>query len=131
MVRENKFKDELLKFISVNILNYNEKPLPPFFLKRVNDLSKSYPYEVILQTFKQYKDTLVYWMGQDSKFKNESGRLNYLMAIIQNNISNVYERWKVEQRHNKIDNTVNIDPDLMNVTISKPKNNIKDISEFI
>lgn len=134
MVKDKKIRDQLNNFVSVDILNYDgSQYLPPFFIKRVNELNKLYPMEVILETFKQNKDNLQYWMNQDSKFKNETGRINYMMAIINNNINNEYEKWKERQKAERRMERVNLDASNINlaVEVSRTKRKTKKKSDSI
>lgn len=132
MLAERKSREELLQYISINILNYDGSMfLPPSFLARIKNLNKTYPYEVILQTFKDNEDTLLYWMNQDNKFRDESNRLNYLMAIIQNKINDTYLKWKVQERRNKEDNTPNVELGLLDVNIKQTNKTNNGIGDFL
>ena len=131
MIKEREIKDEINHFIAIEILNYDSgQYLPPALLKRINDMNKLYPYEVILETFKVNKETLQYWMNQDSKFKNEMARISYMMAIINNNVINEYEKWKIKERRDKENNTVSVDMDLLEVNINNTQKN-DGISDFL
>ena len=132
MINDKETRNQLNNFVSIEVLNYDSSQyLPPFFIKRVNELNKLYPMEVILETFKQNKDNLQYWMNQDSKFKNESGRINYMMAIINNNINNEYEKWKIKERQDRVDNTVKVDMDLLDININNTNKENNGIRDFL
>lgn len=129
--KERRIKQEINRLVAIDILNYDGNQfLPPRFLKRINELGKTYPFEVVLSTFKENAETLQYWMSQDQKFQNESGRLNYMMAIINNKINDEYEKWKTKERRSKIDDEVKIDMDLLEVEIKHKKSN-DGISDFL
>ena len=137
-IRDKKLKDEIDEFVAIEILNYDSgNYVPPFFKKRVNQLNKLYPLEVILSTFKSNLENLQYWMNQDSKFKDENGRINYMMAIVTNNINNEYEKWKVKQRQDKVDNKIKLDAENINLAVDvsnqdrKTKKKKDSISDFI
>lgn len=132
MIAERESREKLLSYVSVNILSYDGSMfLPPSFLKRIKDMSEIYPYEVILQTFKDNEDTLLYWVNQDGKFKNENNRLSYMMAIIQNKINDTYLKWKVQERRNKDDNTPNVEFELMDLDMKSPTKSNSGIGDFL
>lgn len=110
-----------------NILNY--KILPPFLIKSLNELMIIYNVEVIIETFKKNEDNIHYWLNQDNKFKNDNGKINYMMAIIRNNINEVDRQWQAEQKR-KQPNKVNIDIDMMDTEFENKSTN-KDISQFL
>lgn len=130
-IEDKKKKAELNTFVANEVLNYdNGQYLPPLFLKKINELNKLYPMDVITETFKRNKDDLQYWMSQDSKFSNEYGKISYMIAIIKNNINNEYEKWKIKQRRDRVDNTVNVDVDLIDIHIGNKKSD-NGISDFL
>lgn len=106
----NNKKQELHMSIAT-LLNY--KFLPPFLLKKINELTEYFDLEVVAETFRQQKDTIDYWLNQGDKFKSEAGKVNYMMAIIKNNIIEVDKQWKLEQKR-KQPSKVNIDIDAAN-----------------
>lgn len=63
---------------------------------KVNGVKGGYSYEVILKTVKYKKLDLLIALKDESKFKNESHKIDYLMVIIQNNVHDVY--WKLKQK---------------------------------
>lgn len=68
---------------------------------RKNDKIKGgCPYSVILLTFKAKKIEIDYAL-KTKHFDSENGKFNYVMAIITNNINEVYARWKDSQEQKK------------------------------
>ncbi len=138
MIKEKEKREELLSYVAVNILNYDGSMfLPPLFLKRIKELNEVYPYEVILQSFKDNEETLLYWVNQDGKFKNENNRLNYMMAIIQNKINDTYLKWKNEKKRIEQMKSVELDASNINLavevsnTVGKFKKKSDSISNFL
>lgn len=128
MIAEKEIKEQLLSYVSINILNYDGSMfLPPVFLKRLNNINKTYPYEVILQTFKDNEDTLLYWMNQDNKFENENNRLNYMMAIIQNKINDTYLKWKNEKK--KLEQIEKVELDASHINLAVEVSNQKRVTK--
>ena len=113
--KEDDMRIELLEFISDNIWYYDDyRMLPTVLQKQINKLASIYNYEVILLTVKEFKDTLAYWMNLDGKFNNEYGKSSYMMAIVKNNINEIYKKWKIEKKNKEQENTPHIDIDIMN-----------------
>lgn len=128
---EMKIKQDINRFVAFEVLNYDSNQyLPPYFLKRINDLGKNYPFEVILETFKNNADTLKYWMSQEDKFENESGRLNYIMAIINSKINDEYEKWRARERQAQIEENIEVNVDLLDVELTNKKSD-SGISDFL
>ncbi|EQB9784618.1 hypothetical protein ACYZ70_001500, partial [Clostridium botulinum] len=102
---ELKWFDELYNHIKI-ILGYtNEQLLPNYLITRLQDLrngtvmqkgigrivksKEGYKYEVILDTFLSQSDKIE-WVFNNKQFKNERNKINYMMAIIENNINDNY-----------------------------------------
>lgn len=113
--KEKDIKTELLIYISNEIWHYdNYKMLPAILKKQINQIAEIYNYEVILKTAKKHKDTLEYWMNLEGKFDNEYGKSSYMMAIIKNNINEVYKQWKHEKKTEQNKNKISVDLDIIN-----------------
>jgi hypothetical protein len=69
--------------------------------------NEGYEYEVILYTFKVCKIQIVGSILDKSKFKNDNHLIDYMMAIVRNNIEDVYtriqEKKKSDERIEKVD----------------------------
>ena len=98
--------DEVYKYIQ-NILDYDH-PLSPNQVRIIQNLrfgqiirrgtviignEHGYPYPVILLTLKAKKETIDYVL-KTKNFKDENSKLSYIMAIVSNNINDIYTRWK-------------------------------------
>ena len=102
--------DRLYKYIHTNVLGYSDNiKLPRNLITRLQDLrngtitkklegrvilSKAgYGYDVILNTFLTHGDNIRYALNHKT-FNNEQQKINYIMAIIDNNINDVYLEMK-------------------------------------
>ncbi|MBN3367046.1 hypothetical protein EXM90_19005 [Clostridium botulinum] len=120
---ELKWFDELYNHIKI-ILGYtNEQLLPNYLITRLQDLrngtvmqkgigrvvksKEGYKYEVILDTFLSQSDKIE-WVFNNKQFKNERNKINYMMAIIENNINDNYiyfqekENSQIRKRQNNL-----------------------------
>ena len=132
--KDSDARKNLMKLIASEVLNYEQAQLlPKVLIKKISELHKHYSYEIILETFNQQEENLKYWMGLENKFNNEYQKVNYMMAIISNNINDVFNlhktKEKIVEKEYKIENEI-VDTNLMN-NISKRKRKVTDISEFL
>ena len=92
-----------------------------------------YGYDVILKTIEKCRKSIEYSMNTKS-FKNDLNRISYIMAIIRNNINDVYKECLREEKiiDKQEEQTTNFDAvdeqSMMNIG-SKIK--AKDISDFL
>lgn len=102
---ETKIIDEINEYVKKNLFFYDDsQKLPTLFYNRLKDLrngtcrnqgkikngrKEGYGYEVILETFKSARDNILYSFRM-KQFSNESGRVNYMFAILENKINDVY-----------------------------------------
>lgn len=109
------------------ILNYDDKQI--ITNKKLEELGKSYGWEVVFRTFKKCENTIRFWVFQ-KEFSNEYNKLTYVMAIISNNINDVYMKYKAE-KNKKITNTY-VDINILNDDEVVPiQTNTNDISQFL
>jgi hypothetical protein len=110
---------ELYEFVKIEILKYdNSQTLPKYLVERLKDLrngtifvmgkgrvpknKQGYCYEVIHETFKKCYRDIQFWFDNKT-FQNERQKINYMMAIIDSNINDVYAKWKKEQEQTAIE----------------------------
>lgn len=141
----------LYGFIKVEILQYRaEQNLPKYLCERLQDMRNGttfemgrgkvqrskvgYPYGVILETFKLKKDDILYSFRTKS-LANERQRINYMMAIIDNSINDVYERYLRMIELDKIAENKTTEPMIMdmvdNIDIVTPVKTRIDLSGFL
>ncbi len=141
--QEQKEWDELYQYIKKDILKYDDKMiLPRWFVLRLKGLkdgkfcankkTKSlgeYSFYIILLTFKINKFNIINSIN-NNKFKDEKHKINYIMAIIENNINDTCQRLnklkKAKQKCEDIDvfinnNKANYNKKTKNVTNSRLK----------
>lgn len=126
-------RKELMEYIAIDVLAYEEGQIVnPIMIRKINELNKFYDLEVILETFKQSKENIHYWMN-NKNFANEFGMVSYIMKIVEGNINDVHSKWKhlksvkIKQDANNLD--VNIINDIEKVKVSKKKK--EDILSFL
>jgi len=113
-----------------DMFSYNsDQLLPPVMIKKINVLAKTYDYDVIKETFKKDKKTLLYWWNLENKFTNEYNKVSYVMRIIENNINDTYKSMRIDKKQNEVSRSKVI---IQDEALTKVKNIInKDISSFI
>ena len=102
---------ELCKYVEKDILNYDDNmKLSRDAVLRLRGLSKGqfiannnakknaeYSYKLILITFKAKKLDILRAI-HNKKFKNERQKFNYIMAIIENSINDIYKKIKENEK---------------------------------
>ena len=106
--------DELYQYVKKEILNYDSnQSLPKNFVLRLKGLSEgkfiankktksnaNYSFDVILNTFIYCKRNIKYAISTKD-FSNEQAKFNYIMAIVQNNINDVYQKMNEANKQSK------------------------------
>lgn len=130
-MREERSRKKLIDFIVFEVLNYKRKQnIPSLLFKRIKELNKKYSYRVIYETFVQNRKNISYWLNLENKFKNETGKINYMMAIIKNNIEKIDQLWSKRQK-SQIKNQAKVDTSTINETTTIEKEIDKGISDFL
>lgn len=123
MTKEEKEQfNNIYTFIKDEIFGgYDDRPLPKDLVLRIKGLREGkhyankkvksngqYDYYVILMTFKAFKyEILTGLKRNESKFKDERHKINYIMAIIDNGIGTIYN--KIKNIKNAEDNINRVD----------------------
>lgn len=103
---ENEEWVELYEYVKNDILKYEKHmKLPTWFILRLKGLRNGkfvankntkplgdYTFKIILMTFKINKFEIIRAISNNSKFKDERHRINYLMAIVESRINDTYMR---------------------------------------
>lgn len=123
----------LMEYVAIDVLGYEEGQIVnPVMVRKINELNKFYDFEVILETFKQCKENIHYWIN-NKNFANEFGMVSYIMKIVEGSINDVHAKWKhlksvkAKQDVNNLD--VNILNDIEEVKVSQKKK--EDILSFL
>lgn len=82
-----KGREILLKLIQ-DIFYFQEGFIPPLVLKKIKELTKSYSYGIITECFKGQR-VLIEDILRKKEFNNTAHKVNYIFAIIGNNIDDV------------------------------------------
>ena len=131
-IEKQKF-NEVDVYIAAEILGYEIGQItPPFLKKRVKKLAESYDYEVIKLCFETLKNDLHYYLN-NRDFHDEQHKVNYIMVVIENNINDVYKKWKREKttqmKQKKMDEVSCVE--LTNIPLNTQKQKTNDISSFL
>lgn len=122
----------LMRYIALEVLNYQDGQIvPPTIVKKIRSMNEFYDYEVIHECFVVNKENIQHWISVKN-FESEFGMANYVMRIIENNINDVYNKWKHQMKtEQKQENTV-VDLDIMNeVSTNKTTREDNGIMDFL
>lgn len=106
--------DELYQFVKTKVMNYDEKQaLSNNMVLRLKGLlndkfmannnvknNADYSFKVVLNTFKACMPEIQRAIDIKS-FKNEMQKFNYILAIVNGKMNDVYIRMKKAEKHNK------------------------------
>lgn len=130
--QENIEWDELYKYVHDEILGYDEnQKLSRYMILKLLGLHEGnyvanrnikknacYPFSVITNTFKACRSKIEYALKHKS-FNSEQQKINYIIAIVEGNINDIYIRMKnakiAEQNRDSIDMSVAINTDLSQI----------------
>lgn len=111
---------------------------PPYMSKKLNIINKHYNWIVIFKTINAVADRIKFAI-ENKEFTNDSKMINYVFAIIENNIMTIYKKHTEEQKQlkklfeqpsNDVDLDILNDIDIgINVDNKSKTNN--DISEWL
>lgn len=120
-------RNAIVSKIAYDFLGYQTgQKFPSYIQKKLNEL-KFYSYDVILRTIENMQDNILYYMN-NKEFKNESGKISYIFAIISNNINDVNKSYQwnkkcEQQEHNT---------EIIDIPESAPaSSNVKDITSWL
>lgn len=137
--------DELYQYVRKNILGYDEnQKVPQYMVIRLKGLREgnymanrrlpknaNYPYPTILNTFKLCYRDIKYAMSHKS-FKNENHKVNYIMAVIESNLNDVYLKMKKKKEEDRAAEkaSINMIPDASAMYKKKSKKESKNLSDL-
>lgn len=127
-VREQEFKKKVTDTIITDLLNLTEEDrIPTYIFKRYKDY-KLYGYEILWETIRR-SNAVANTLNKNIKTRN--GKINYFFAIIDNNIADVRDDFKAENK--RLEQSMNkTDSELENmIEIDQTHRVTKDISEFL
>lgn len=123
---EKEYRFQCINYLS-SLLGYdNNIPAPTFLYKKIEEMKKC-GYKVIYKTIEQQEGNII-WSLEHKEFKNEINKISYIIAIIRNNIIDVYKEEKaavIKERQQKVANIISID----DYKVQKQKT--KDISRWL
>ncbi len=130
--------NELYQFVKVNVMNYDDKQalsknitlrlkglLNDKFMANNNIQNNAdYSFKVILNTFKFCMPEIKKAV-KTKEFKSEMQKFNYILAIVNNKINDVYIRMKKAEKHDKeienIDISITSNSDCCNSYVNNEK----------
>lgn len=112
----------------LEIMDMKDSKFPTFLTKKIEELYKYYSYREIEYAILKLEDKLI-WANRNKEFKDVINKINYLIAIIKNNISEYKKELKNIQNERKI-MTDTTDLSVIN-TNSKTKINKIDMTEYL
>lgn len=102
---ELKWFDEIYEYIKQLFKYDTNQKLPRYIITNIQDLrngtimikgkgrvvksKEGYPYDIIMDTLLQYDDSII-WAFNNKSFKTEKQKFNYMMAIVEDKINDVY-----------------------------------------
>lgn len=131
--KENEDRKEVIDILVTDFLQYVPgQVFPTILTKKLKEL-EFYGYDVIKKTIEKCRNSIEYSMNAKS-FKSDTHKISYMMAIIKNNINDVYKECLrtekvIEKQQEQTANFEAMDENtIMNIG-SKQK--AKDISDFL
>lgn len=131
--KECEDRKHTISVIACEFLDYNTSQVFPTILtKKLKEL-EFYGYDVILETIDKCRSSIEYSIKTKS-FKNDMNKISYIMAIIKNNINDVYKEHLrtekvMEKQQEQATNFEAVNEDTVMNIGSKQK--AKDISDFL
>ena len=128
--KQKELWSQIVSFICEDLLGYTKgATFPTLITRKLNELNY-YDREVILETFKQCREDILYWISRADKFDNDIGRIHYMFAIVKGKINDVDRVWK--RRAEQTSRLQNIDVDaISSFEIKNNKFQNKDISKWL
>lgn len=111
-----------------DFLDYQpEQKFPTYIGTKLKEYS-FYDNEVILETLKRSSDTIRYYM-HNKKFENDIRKIQYIFAIVSNNINDVDKeyKWKKQDKNSFVTAETFDNPQIL----SRPKSGTRDISQWL
>lgn len=104
--------------------------LPTLFYKRINELA-IYGFEVVYNTIVNNESSIT-WALENKEFNSEVGKVQYVMAIIQNNINEEYKKYKADLKSKqKSDIMIEDVENSLDLVSNLVKNKAKDVSSLL
>lgn len=134
---QNELRSDALTFIHDEVYELQEgELLEKYIVKRTNELSSFYPWQVIKGCFKMKRKTIQYIL-RNKDFKNGYYQSKYILAIIESVINDVNKAWnkklQKESRMKRMDEDI-IDVDTYELSTKinvKNNNENKGIADFL
>ena len=114
--------------VIMELLGYKKgMKLPTIAFKKIGEY-EVYGYDVLFDTIREQIDK-IQWALNNKDFKNETGRISYVFAILQNNVMTVYKKKEAEKHEMKINSRIDVTYE--DIDIQRSKQEIKDIRKWL
>ena len=129
LIHEREYKQKCLEELG-NLLGYSEgQKFPTIVAKKLKEY-ESYGYEVVLKTILDKKEIIGYAIDTKN-FNSEYNKVAYVMAIITNNINDVYKKFKSASRADVSTKTDITMEEIQSMSTPVSNKDIHDISSFL
>ncbi len=122
-IQKHKITDYL-----IDLLGYkNGMKLPTVTYRKIESYRETCGFEVLYNTIVKQKDSIL-WAINNKEFKNETAKICYIFAIIQNNVGEVYlEQKKANKTSVLSEDVIPADLDIHNDFVRKAR----DLSAYV
>lgn len=131
--KENEDRRHAIHVIALDFLDYKTgQVFPTILTKKLKEL-EFYGYDIIIETIEKCRSSIEYSI-KTKNFKNDLNKISYIMAIIKNNINDVYKEYlrkeKIIEKQQSQTTHFEADSDEVMTNIGS-KQKAKDISDFL
>lgn len=88
---QNKYRIDCIDYL-YDLLGYGDLPAPTILYKYLDEMKKC-GYDAIYETILQNEEQIT-WALEHKSFNNEFNKIKYIMAILRNNVVDVYKEIK-------------------------------------
>lgn len=122
-------RKEIISLVATKFLGYqNGQKFPAYIQKKLNEFS-FYSYDVILKTFEKCSDSIVYYMSK-KEFRNESGKIAYIFAVLSNNINDVNKEFEWSKKAAKKEEKAEVNSE-QGINMIRPVSKVKNVSAWL
>ncbi len=97
---EKEYRKKCIDILCKKYFNYEQThKFNPMLMKRLGELNKKATYKVIFNTIKYQEQSLEY--ANKKSMSSEYAKINYMIAIIKNNLNAVYQKLQKQEKQQK------------------------------
>lgn len=122
-------RNAVVSMIAVKFLGYQRgQKFPAYIQKKLNEFS-FYSYDVILRTFEKCSDSIIYYMSK-KEFRNESGKIAYIFAVLSNNINDVNKELEWDKKAQEKESKTEMNSE-QGINMMRPNTKVKNVSAWL